>query len=100
MPACAIQAGERNIARAQHQGQHEISECGRDAGNDEQENHDRAVQGEHLVIHIGVHDRLFGSQKLGAHEHGKEAAKEQGGDNGNEIQHTDALVVDRHDPRP
>ena len=47
-------------------------------GDDEEEDHDRAVEREHLVVGVGPEDRLTAGEKLGADGERRHAAEEEG----------------------
>src|SRR5450432_4068907 len=68
-----VKAGKRDILGAEHQGQNQISKNRGDGGNDESENHDRAVKREHVVVErqslivIGDHPVVAGPEPGAQH---------------------------------
>ena len=72
-----VQPRERDVLRAEHERQHEVAERRRDARDDHQEHHDRAVQREHLVVGVVLDDGLAGREELGAQEQREEAAERE-----------------------
>ena len=76
-----IQARERNVLRAEHDRKHKVSKRTWNARDDDQENHDRAVQRERLVVLIGIDPTdLSWREQLRAHDEREEAAHEEGGE--------------------
>jgi hypothetical protein len=53
VPAQQVDLGEGEVARAQHDGDEEVSQRRRNGRHEEQEDHDDAVHGEELVVGIG-----------------------------------------------
>ena len=51
-----VQPREGHVLGAQHQRQAEVAEDARDRRDHEQEDHDHAVEGEHPVVGVRVHD--------------------------------------------
>ncbi len=71
-----IQAREGDIARADHE-RHDVIEEGSIQRHDDQEDHDRTMHGEELVVEIRADDVLVGLSELDAHEHRLNAADEE-----------------------
>ena len=86
--------------KGEHQRQEEIPECRRNRRNDEQEDHDRAVEREHPVVGSRAHDGAPGGQQLEADEQREHAAHEERQDHRDQVHHPDALVIERREPGP
>ena len=103
-----IQPREGNVLGPQHDRQHEISQGPRNAGDEHEEDHDRAVDGEDLVVgfvnqRVGrdrglVEQQSAGREQLRADEHGEHAAQEKRREDRDQVHHADPLVVQRENP--
>ena len=100
MIAGEVESGQRHILRPEHQRQHEVAQRRWDARDDEQEDHDGAVQSEDLVVVVARHDRLALREQLGADHQGHDAADEEHRQDRRQVHHADALVVEGEEPRP
>ena len=60
VPTRQIQLRKCEVFRADHHRHEEVAERGRDAGDQEKENHDHAVQREQFVVSIGLDEVGFG----------------------------------------
>src|SRR6201999_4574760 len=91
---------EGNIAYTQLQWQYEVHESDHEWHGDE-ENHDRAVSGEDLIVMLGWKITLCmtgGQRQLAAHQHGiRESAHEHEKRQRN-VHDPDALVIDARNP--
>jgi hypothetical protein len=77
VPAQQVQARERHIARANHQRQQEVAEHRRDRRDEEQENHDHPVRGEHLVVDVRGEQVSLRRRQLQADERGCQPAQQE-----------------------
>lgn len=109
-----VEAREGNIFCAEHQGQEEVSKGRRDRRDQEQEDHDRAVQGEQLVVKVGSSEfkfcRIFSRDKVGqkvsaggkefeTNPKRKNTTRKEKDQNRSKIHQTDTLVIERKKPR-
>jgi hypothetical protein len=99
VPAQQIDAREREVFGADHQGYQEIPQHGGNRRNQEKEHHHLAVHGEKLVVSIGLHQVADRRQQFQPHHEGKEPSDEKEERNRHEVQQRDALVVRSEQPR-
>jgi hypothetical protein len=81
-----VETREGHVLGADHDGQTEIAEHRGQAGNDEQEDHDHAVQGEQGVVGGGLHDGRAHGQVLKAHENADGHAHQEERQHGAEVE--------------
>ena len=93
VPAEQIDLGKGQVFRADHDRDEEVSDGCRDRRHQEEEDHDDAVHGEHLVVGVRGHQVGLRRQQLKADETGHGAADEEEEGNRDEIEDRDALVV-------
>ena len=98
IPAQQIQSRKGQVARADHQRHEEISEHRRNRWNQEKENHDDAMHREQLVVGFRLHQGALRLNQVNAHQHGKRAADDEEKSDRNQVQQSDALVVQRKEP--
>ena len=98
IPAHQIELGEGHVAGADHQGNQEISERRGNRRHQEEENHDDAVDGEQLVVSVGLDQRALRLNEIEAHQHRGDAADQEHQRDRAEIEQSDALVVERQQP--
>ena len=99
VPADQVQARKGHVARADHDGDEEISEHVGDRRDQEEPNHDHAVQSEQFVVGRGGEELAVGLGELDTHEHGRHAADEEEECDGGEIKQRDAFVIVGEKPR-
>src|SRR5208337_4565340 len=85
VPAQQVDLGEGQIFRADHQGDKEIPQYGRNGWNQEEEDHGHAVHREHAVVGVRAEQVAAGGQQVQADHHGEEAANEKEERDGSEI---------------
>ncbi len=95
-----IQAREGDVLGADHQGQEEVAQHGRDRRDDHQEDHDRPVEGEELVVGIAIDQVGLGREELDAHGQRDEPSDQEEDDDGREVEQTDPLVIEGEEPAP
>ncbi len=93
-----IQPWEGHILGTQHDRQDEVAQRGRDTRNDDQEDHDRPVQGEGLVVLVLLHDGAFRRQQLRSNQKGEHTAHEERAENRDQIHQPDSFVIERQQP--
>ena len=87
-----VQPGERHVGRPDLQGHHGVGEP-RERRRREQQHHDRAVDGDQLVV-LGVAPQLEpGAGEFGPHAHGEQPGEEEETEGGHEVHVADDLVV-------
>ena len=87
-----VQPRERHVRRADHQREDVVREpCER--RDDEQEDHQRRVHGEQLVVRLRVDVVRLRPRKLGAHEQREQAAGEEEEDRRRDVLDPDHLVI-------
>ena len=95
-----VETRERNVLRSQHDRQNEVTERRRDAWDDHEKHHDRAVKRERLVVVVGAHPLdCARKQQLRPHEQRHDAADEERSEHRGHVHDTDALVVKSEQPR-
>src|SRR5262249_20286887 len=99
IPGCEIQARERQVARADHERNEEVSEHGGNRRDQEEENHHDAMHREELVVRVGLDEVARRRQQLEPDADGEEAAQHEHGRDRDEVEKRDPLVVDREEPR-
>src|SRR5437763_16406192 len=93
VPAGEIDLGKGQIPRADHNRQHEISQCRWDGGHQEEEDHYDAMQREQIAVSVRL-AQVSGSRKQfqpDPRRHG--AAEETEYCNSNEVQDAGAFVI-------
>ena len=91
--------GKGQVARADHHGQEEVAQRGRDRRDQEEEDHHHAVHGEQLVVGVRRDQVALRRQQLQADQRGEDAAQEEEQRDGDQVQQRDALVVLGEQPR-
>ena len=89
---------EGHVARADLERHDEVPERRRDAGNDEEEDHDHAVEREDGIVGLGgkkVHAR---PDELEPHGEAERHADNEEGERRDQVEQPDPLVVGREDP--
>ncbi len=99
VPREQVDAREREVLRADHERDQEVSEDGRDPGNQEEEDHQHAVHREQAVVDVRLEEVAFRRRELHADEHRHEAAEREEDADRDEIEKRDSLVVSRQEPR-
>jgi len=97
-PGGQVQAGEGHVLGPDLDGQKEVAEHGRDAGDDEEEDHDHPVEGEQGVVRVGLHDGRARQQQLEAHEQADAERHEEEAQDQDHVQNADPLVVGGENP--
>jgi hypothetical protein len=92
-----VQARERHVPRADHQGHEEVPEPGRDR-HDDHEDHRRAVEREQLVVGGRVEERVVRRAELDPHQQRLEAAHQEEERGREQVEDPDLLVVGGRDP--
>ena len=77
IPAEQVDLGQRQVLGADHHGNEEISQRRGNGRHQEQEDHDDAVHGEHLVIGVGGHEVRLRREQLKADESGERSSDEE-----------------------
>ena len=98
VPAREVQPREGQVARADHEGDEEVSQHGGDGRDEEEEHHDDAVHREQLVVGLGLDEVAGGSDELQPDEDGERAAQEEHERHAGQIEQGDALVVGGEQP--
>ncbi len=92
-----VQPRERDVGRADLERHDRVAEA-EEQRRREQQQHDRAVHGEELVVELLVDDLAAGVGELGPDEQRHDAAGHEPGERGTEVQVADQLVIGgRHD---
>ena len=99
VPAQQIDPWKREIPRADHHRHQEVAEDRGNGRNEKEEDHDHAVQGEHLVVGVRLHQVAFGRDELHADHDREEPAEEKHQRDRDQIEKRDALVVGGEQPR-
>src|SRR5882672_1622160 len=99
VPAQKIYLGKGQILGANHDGQKEITQDGRDGWDQEEEDHGHAVHGEELVVGFRSDQKALGREQVNANHGGERAANEEKESDRSEIQQSDALMVSGKKPR-
>ena len=93
-----VQARERHVGRADLQRHRDVGEAGEQRGR-EQQQHDRAVHREQLVVLLVRAEHVeAGREQLGAHDERQHAADAEVDERGDQVQVPDRLVVGGGDP--
>ncbi|SHS55840.1 Uncharacterised protein [Mycobacteroides abscessus subsp. abscessus] len=87
-----IQARKSHIWRADMQRQHQIGEAEHDRRGVEQQ-HDRAVHGEQLVVLLIREELKPGMNQFSTHQQGHQPAHEEKAEAGDDVHHADQLVI-------
>ena len=99
VPAEQVDARERQVFRADHRRNEEVTEHRRHRRDQEEEHHDHAVQREELVVGVGLEQIALRRRELQADAHGEQAAEEEERRDRDQIEDRDPLVVLREQPR-
>ena len=99
VPGQQIQARKGHVAGADHNGQEEVAEDGRSAGEHEHENHDHAVHREESVVGLGREQGRIKRQLLDPHEDAERHRDEEENHHGGEVEDADPLVIRGENPR-
>ena len=99
VPAQQVNAGEGQVARADHDRQEEIAKHRGNGRDQEEEDHHDRVHGEQLVIGIARDQVALRRKKLDADQGRERAADEEEQRNRKQIQQPDTLVVFGQKPR-
>ena len=91
-----VEARERHVGRADLQRHDDVGEA-EEQRRREQQQHDRAVHGEQLVVELLVDDLLARVGQLGADQHGHEAADQEPRERRDQVHLADQLVVGRRE---
>lgn len=97
-PGKEVEAWKGHVLGADLQRQQNVAEGRRDAWDDKKKDHDHAVQGEHGVVGLGVHDGPSRRDEFQAHEHAQHHADGEHAQDGPQVEHADALVIRGEDP--
>jgi hypothetical protein len=100
IPGQQVDARERDVLGADHEGHEEIAEDRRDARDHEEEDHHDAVRREDLVVGLGLEDVSGRRQQLEPDQRRREAADREEDRDADQVHDRDPLVVDRQQPRP
>ncbi len=92
-----VQAWERHVARADHEG-HDVVGESRERGHHDEEDHRRPVHREDLVVRLGRQEVRARDGQLQAHEQRLAAADEEEDERRPQVEDADALVIGRADP--
>ncbi len=92
-----VQAGERDVARADHQRHEVVPEAGED-GDDDEEDHRRAVDRDELVVVLGAQDARVRLRELEAEDERHEPGEDEEDERGRDVEDPDPLVVRRDEP--
>ncbi len=98
IPAQQVDLGQRQVLGADHHGDHEIADGGGHRRHQEEEDHDDAVHGEHLVIGVGGHQVGLRRQQFQADEAGQRAADKEEERDRDQVERGDPLVVAGEQP--
>jgi len=99
VPTGEVEFGECQIAGANHHWQQEITEHRGDRGDEEEEDHDDAVQREQAVVGLGDDEVAGRCHQLQAEEHRSRSTQEEEQRHGDHVQDGDPLMVGRPKPR-
>ncbi len=92
-----IEAREGHVARADHQ-RHQIIRDSKDDGHGREEDHGRAMHGEHAIEGLGRNQMIVGDRQLGSHDRGFHPADYQEQNAIADIHQPDLFVIDGDDP--
>ena len=92
-----VEPRERHVGRADLQRQQLVREPDEQRGG-EQQQHDRAVHGEQLVVLLVGHDVLVRAEQLDPHEHRHHPGAQEEEERGDQVQVPDDLVIGRGQP--
>ena len=92
-----VQPRERHVGRADLQRQQLVGEPDEQRGG-EQQQHDRAVHGEQLVVLLVGHEMLVRAEQLDPHEHRHHPGAQEEEERGDQVHVPDDLVVGRGQP--
>jgi len=92
-----VQPGEGHVRGADLQRQNLVGEPDEQRGG-EQQQHDRAVHGEKLVVLLIRYQPLIRAQELGPHDHRHDPGGQEETEGGDQIEVADHLMVGRREP--
>ena len=98
IPGEEIEFWKDHVARADLDRHDQVAEGRRDAGDNEQEDHDHPVQGEDGIVGLRTHDRLPRREQLEAQQQAEKHCETEEEDNAPEVEQADAFVVGRQKP--
>ena len=98
IPAQEIEPRKRQVLRADHHRQDEISQSRRHDRHEEKEHHDHAVQREQPVVGIGLDQPALGRKQIEPRDRDRKAADEEHHRHRHQVQDTDAFVVPGQQP--
>src|SRR6202140_1733212 len=99
VPAQKINSRKSQVFGPNHHRNQKVTEHGRNRRDQKKENHDLAVHGEGLVVHIGRHQVTCGREQFQSDEQGEEAADEKEKRDREQVEQRNALVVSGEQPR-
>ena len=94
-----IQFRKGHVARADHHRHDKIPEHSRDRWNQEKPNHQRAVNGEELVIGFGSDEVALRREQFDAHQRRRHAGDRERKEDRHQIEQADAFVIGGEQPR-
>ncbi len=100
VPGEEVQPGEGHVPAADEDGQEEVAEYRGDPGDDDEEDHDDAVDGEHRVVGLPRQERAVGIEHLDAHEDAQDDGDGEEAQHRDHVEHPDALVVGGREKAP
>ena len=92
-----VQAGKRHVSRADHQWHKVVGKAEQD-GHGHEENHGRAVHGEHAIEHLRRNKIVVRAHQLDAHDDRFDAADDKKKEGVEDVHHAQPLVIDRGYP--
>ena len=98
VPARQVQPGEGDVLGSEHEGKDEVPQRSGNARDQHQEDHHRPVQGEDPVVGLGRHRRVLRLDQHRPDDHGQDASEEEGGEDRDQIEHPDPLVIQGAEP--
>ena len=98
VPAQQVDLRKRQVLRAHHDRNQKVPDRRRHRRHQEQEDHDDAVHGEHLVIGVRRHQVARRSQQLQPDHPRKEAADKEEDRDRDQVQDRDPLVISGQQP--
>ncbi len=93
-----VDLGQRQIFGPDHHGDEKIAQRGRNRRHQEQEDHDDAVHGEHLVIGVGRHQIALRRQQFQTNQSGERSADEEEERNRDQIKNCDPFMISGQQP--
>ncbi len=88
-----VEAGERHVGRADHQRDQVVAQTGEGERTEEDEQHDRAVHREQLVVDVLGHEVVVRHDELGADALGQQPGEQEPDKRRDQVVEADLLVV-------